>query len=209
MLLASERSKRDTIRGVQIRADAYIYVLRYVCHNSSACHVNVMWAELGHSHFLYVHAFSNVATNGNGTGTKIVLKGTVRFILSLVSSLLSSRRYYYSESKTILYLDTVCCKFLPYVSVEINSLKHRYFSTQTNIAYLGRVYVTIITGTRSESTIVRGVTGVIADFCLELRYIELDDHYQLLGIDTIMAVTKYRKQPTKLSTKKSPKLRSF
>ena len=64
----------------------YIYVWRYVCHNSSACHVYVMWAELGHSHFLYVPAVSNVVTNGNGTGTKNVLKGTVRLGLSLVSS---------------------------------------------------------------------------------------------------------------------------
>ena len=68
----------------------YIYVWRYVCHISSACHVYVMWAELGHSHFLYVPAVSNIATNGNGTGTKNVLKGTVRLGLSLVSSLLST-----------------------------------------------------------------------------------------------------------------------
>ena len=79
-----------------------------------------MWAELGHSHFSYVPAVSNVVTNGNGTGTKNVLKGTVHFCLSLVSSLLSSQRYYCSESKTILCLDTVNCKFLLYVSVEIN-----------------------------------------------------------------------------------------
>ena len=31
----------------------------------------------------------------------------------------------------------------------------------------------------------------------------------LVVIDTIMTVTKYSKQPTKLSTKKSPKLKSF
>ena len=37
-----------------------IYVWRYVCHNSSACHAYVMWAELGHSHI------SNVVTTGNG-----------------------------------------------------------------------------------------------------------------------------------------------
>ena len=132
--LASERSERDTIRGVQIRAGAvyiYIYVCvwRYVCHNSSTCHVYVMWAKLSHSHFSYVPAVSNVVTNGNDTGTKNVLKGTVRFGLNLVSSLLSSRRYNYSESKTILYLDTVYCKFILYVSIEINPFKHRYFST--------------------------------------------------------------------------------
>ena len=68
----------------------YIYVWRYVCHISSACHVCVMWAELCHSHFLYVPVVSNVVTNGNGTGTKNVLKGTVRLGLSLVSSLLST-----------------------------------------------------------------------------------------------------------------------
>ena len=94
-------------------------------------------------------------------GPKNVLKGTVRFGLSLVSSLLSSRRCYCSESKTILYLDTVYRKFLVCVSVEINPLKHRCFSTQTNLVYLGLVYVTMITWTRNESTVVlRGVTGV-------------------------------------------------
>ena len=49
----------------------------------------------------------------------------------------------------------------------------------------------------------------MADFHLELRYIELDDLYQLFVIDTIMAVTNYSKQPTKLSNKKSPKLKIF
>ena len=98
----------ETLSGVykfELVQYIYIYVWRYVCHNSSACHVCVMWAELGHSRFLYVPAVSNVVTNGNGTGTKNVLKGTVRLSLSLVSSLLSLRRYYCSESKTILYLD--------------------------------------------------------------------------------------------------------
>ena len=59
-------------------------------HNSSACHVYVMWAELDRSHFLYVPAVSNVVTNGNGTGTKLFLKGTARLGLCLVSSLLST-----------------------------------------------------------------------------------------------------------------------
>ena len=55
----------------------------------------------------------------------------------------------------------------------------------------------MITGTRSESTVVWGVTGVlIANFRLELRYIELDDLYQLIVIDTIMAVTKYSNLPS-------------
>ena len=49
----------------------YIYVWRYVCHISSACHAYVMWAELGHFHFLYMLAVLNVVTTGNGTGTKM------------------------------------------------------------------------------------------------------------------------------------------
>ena len=39
-----------------------------------------MWAELGHNHFLYMPAVSNVVTNG----TKNVLKGTMRLGLCLV-----------------------------------------------------------------------------------------------------------------------------
>ena len=61
-----------------------------VQHNSSTCHVYnvyVMWAVLGHSHFLHVPA---VSTNGNGTGTKNVLEGTVSLDLCSVSSLLST-----------------------------------------------------------------------------------------------------------------------
>ena len=100
--------------------------------------------------------------------------------------------------------------FLLYVSVEIEPFQHRYFSTQTKLVYLGLVFVIMITGTRSESTVVWSVTGVLkAVFRLELRHIELDDIYQLFGINTIMAMTKYSKQHTKLSNKKSPKLRSF
>ena len=54
-------------------------------HNSSACHVYVMWVELGHSHFLYVPAVSNVITTGNGTGTKNVLKwsSALGFVFSI------------------------------------------------------------------------------------------------------------------------------
>ena len=95
-----------------------------------------------------MQAFSNVVTNGNGTGTKNVLKETVRFGLSLVSISVFAALLL-SESKTVLYLDTVYCKFILNVSVEINPFKHRYFSTQTNLVYLGLVYVTMITGTRS------------------------------------------------------------
>ena len=51
-----------------------------MCHNSSACHAYIMWAKLGHSHFFHVPAVLimpavlNVVTNGNGKGTKNVLK---------------------------------------------------------------------------------------------------------------------------------------
>ena len=87
MLLASERSERDTNRGVQIRAGA-VYVWRYVCHISSACHAYVMWAELIHCHFLYVPAVLNVVTIGNGTGTKNVLK--LNRVLEFEFSILSA-----------------------------------------------------------------------------------------------------------------------
>ena len=69
----------ETLSGVYIYVLVryiciYIYVWRYVCHNSSACHAYIMWVELDHCHFLYVPAILNVVTTGNGTGTKTVLK---------------------------------------------------------------------------------------------------------------------------------------
>ena len=88
-LIISERIERDTIRSVQIRSGGvYIYICMEV--RVAACHIYVMWTELGHSHFLYMPAVSNVVTNGNGMDTKNVLKGTVRLGLCLVSSLLST-----------------------------------------------------------------------------------------------------------------------
>ena len=72
---ASEAS--ETLSGVykfELVRYIYTYVWRYVCHISSACHAYVMWAELGHCHFLYVPAVLNVVTIGNGTGTKNVFK---------------------------------------------------------------------------------------------------------------------------------------
>ena len=93
---------RDTIRGVQIRACAvytyiYIYVWRYVCRNSSARHAYVMWAELGHYHFLNVPGVLNVVTTGNGTGTKNVLKWNraLGFEFS-IHPIFCLRRYYCS-----------------------------------------------------------------------------------------------------------------
>ena len=100
-----------------------------------------MWAELGHSHLLYVPAVSNVVTTGNGTGTKNVLKrnSALGFEFS-IHPIISLRRYYCSESMPILYLDTVCCKFLLCVNVEIDPVnKHQQLSTQTNFLYLGLV----------------------------------------------------------------------
>ena len=65
----------ETLSGVyKFELVRYIYVWRYVCHNSSACHAYVMWVELGHCHFLYIPAVLNIVTTGNGKGTKIVLK---------------------------------------------------------------------------------------------------------------------------------------
>ena len=67
----------ETLSGVykfELVRHIYIYVWRYVCHISSACHAYVMWAELGQCHFLYVPAVLNIVTSGNGTGTKNVLK---------------------------------------------------------------------------------------------------------------------------------------
>ena len=47
-----------------------------------------MWAELGHCHFFYVPAVSNVVTTGNGTGTNNVLKSncSLGFEFSIQSS---------------------------------------------------------------------------------------------------------------------------
>ena len=64
----------------------------------------------------------------------------------------------------------------------MNPFKHRYYGTKTNLVYIGLVYVTMITGTSSESTEVRVVV-------LELRYIELDDLYHLFIIYIIKPLT--------------------
>ena len=84
---ASEAS--ETLSGVyKFELVRYIYVWRYVCHNSSACHAYVMWAELVHCLFLYLPAVLNVVTTGNGTGTKNVLKSNhlLGFEFSIQSS---------------------------------------------------------------------------------------------------------------------------
>ena len=99
----------------------YIYVWRYMCHNNSTCHAYVMWVELGNYHFLYVPAVLNVVTTGNGTGTKNVLKWNraLGFEFS-IHPIFCLRCHCCSKSKPILYQDTVYCKFLLYVCVEID-----------------------------------------------------------------------------------------
>ena len=70
---ASEAS--ETLSGVyKFKLVQYTTGMRYMCHNSSACHAYIMWAELGHSHILYVPAVSNVVTTGNGMGSKKIFK---------------------------------------------------------------------------------------------------------------------------------------
>ena len=122
-----------------------------MCHNSSACHAYVMWAELGHYHFLYVPAVLNVVTTGNCTGMLNVLKWNCALGFEFsIHPIFCLQRYYHSESKPILYQDTVYCKFLLHVCIEIDRLavnKHWQFSTQTDFPYLGLVNVSIITGT--------------------------------------------------------------
>ena len=114
----------------------YIYIWRYVCHNSSACHAYVMWAELGHCHFLYVPAVLNVVTNGNGTGTKNVLKWNraLGFEFSIQSSVYGA----ITVAKVSLFSTWTRCTVVN---------KHRQFSNQTNFLYLGRVNGCMITGT--------------------------------------------------------------
>ena len=96
LILASELSEQDTIKGVQIRADAYVW--RYVCRMPRICNVGGVRPQL---FFVCASRFKR-SNQWKRHGIKNVIKGTVRFVLSLVSSLLSSRRYYCSESKTIL-----------------------------------------------------------------------------------------------------------
>ena len=97
-----------------------------------------MWAELGHSFFLYVPAISNIATNGNGTGKKCFTRNrALWFKFSIQSSVLGGAT---TVAKVNLF-STWTQSTVSFYSV--------YFSTQTNIVYLGLVNMTMITGTRS------------------------------------------------------------
>ena len=73
-----------------------------------------MWAELGHNHFLYMPAVSDVVTNGNSRGTKNVLKWNraLGFEFSIQSSVFGAT----TVAKVNLFsTDTVYCKFLLYM----------------------------------------------------------------------------------------------
>ena len=85
----------------------YIYVWRYICHNSSACHGYVMRAELGHCHFLYLLAVLNIVTTGNGMGTKNVIKWNraLGFEFSIQSSVYGAT----TEAKVSLYSTWTRC----------------------------------------------------------------------------------------------------
>ena len=108
-----------------------------------------MWAKLVHSNFWYVPAVSNVVTNGSCTGTKNVLKWNLAlgFEFSIKSSVYGATT---SESKLIVYLYNVYCKFLLYVSIEIDPFsceQNWHFSTQTKFQYLGLVNVSVLSET--------------------------------------------------------------
>ena len=78
-----------------------------------------MWAELGHSHLLYVPAVSNVVTTRNSTGTKNIYKlnRALGFVFSIQSSVYSTT----TVVKVSLFLPGHGLpKFLLYVSVKID-----------------------------------------------------------------------------------------
>ena len=79
-----------------------------MCHNSSACYMYILRVELGHT------AMENVSYHFN---TKNVINETVCFCYCLAFSLLL-RCHWCSESKPILYLNVVHCKFSLCVRVE-------------------------------------------------------------------------------------------
>ena len=114
----NEESERDSIRGNSNWCDicVYIYVWRYVWHNSSICHTYIMWVELDHSHFLYVPAVSNlIIPLETAQGFKIEPCACV----CVKYPVFCLQHYYCSKNKPILYLDMVYCKFLLYVSIEV------------------------------------------------------------------------------------------
>ena len=89
---------QDTIKGVQIQAGGCTCVYMYrstVWHNSTTCHLYIMWAELGQSN--YVPTISNIVTTGNGMGTKNVLwNGALGYVFSTQSSVYGAITIAYS-----------------------------------------------------------------------------------------------------------------
>ena len=69
----------------------------YARHNSSACHVYVMWVELGVSHFL-----SSVTRE---KGAKIVMKGSFHL---LIMSLLNEVTICYPCCLSCMHLELEC-----------------------------------------------------------------------------------------------------
>ena len=82
-----------------------------------------MWAELGHCHYLYVPAVLKVVTYGNSTNRAL------GFEFSIQSSVYAATAV--AKVSLFSYLDMLYCKFLLYVSVEIDPL-----SCGTNIGNL-------------------------------------------------------------------------
>ena len=122
-------------------------VWRYVYHNSSACHAYVMWAELGHCHFLYIPVVLNVVTTGNGTGTNNVLKWNraLEFEFSIQSSVYGTTTVAKVSLFSTWTRSTVSYKSM-YISVQIELFclavnEHQQFSNQINFLYLGLVNV--------------------------------------------------------------------
>ena len=78
-----------------------------------------MRAELSHCHFLYTPAVLNVVTNGNGTGTKNVLKWNraLGFEFSIQSSVYGATTVAKVSLFSTWTLSTV--SFYSYVSAEI------------------------------------------------------------------------------------------
>ena len=117
-------------------------------YDSSTCHVYVMWAELGHSQFLYVPAVLYVLKWNPALGFEFSIKSSVYGSTTVVKVSLFS-----TWTRSTLSVYSMCkCRNQP--------VQTMVFSTQTNLVFLGPVNVTMITGTRSLSTVVRCVTGV-------------------------------------------------
>ena len=104
--------------------------------NSSACYAYIMWAELGHCHFLYVPAVSNVVTTGNGTGTKNVLKWNraLGFEFSIQSSVFVAT----TVAKVKLFSTWT------WSTVSFYSIKRRNRPVQTSVIITNLLYLGLV-----------------------------------------------------------------